>query len=74
MTHKDTTMLERDKYEFRTPKYSAWECHMFGGRGSGIRWRPLEGRVPNRFWRWMQFICFGNYWVRDHVLNEGEGK
>lgn len=45
---------------------SDWCCHLFGSDGrTGISWRPLKGKEPNRFWRWMQFICFGNRWVRE---------
>lgn len=46
------------------PEYSDWKCHCFGSRGDGITWTPLKGKEPNRFWRWMQFLCFGNRWVK----------
>lgn len=46
------------------PEYSNWQCHLFGANpGEGLCYRPLKGNEPNRFWRWMQFICFGNRWV-----------
>ena len=42
---------------------SGWECHLFGGaEGSGVSWIPAKGQVPNAFWRWMQFLFFGNRW------------
>lgn len=45
---------------------SEWSCKLFGGlTGQGIEWRPLKGEEPNFFWRWMQYICFGNKWVKD---------
>jgi hypothetical protein len=54
-----TTSLER-------PTYSEWRCHLFGSSGmGGITWRPVKGQEPNRFWRFMQYVCFGNRWVRD---------
>lgn len=28
-------------------------------------WAPAKGKEPNFFWRWMQFICFGNRWVKE---------
>jgi hypothetical protein len=28
-------------------------------------WRPLKGEHPNWFWRWMQFLAFGNRWKRN---------
>lgn len=47
-----------------TPEYSEWKCYLFGGVDTGIVWTPLKGEEPNRFWRWMQYIFFGNRWVR----------
>ncbi len=47
------------------PEYSDWRCYMFGSdKGNGICWRPIKGKEPNAFWRWMQFICFGNRWEK----------
>jgi hypothetical protein len=45
------------------PAMSDWACHLFGSDGYGITYRPRAGAVPNRFWRWMQFLCFGHRWV-----------
>jgi hypothetical protein len=46
------------------PKPSNWTCYLFGGSpGYGIAYVPLEGRVPNRFVRWMMRICFDCRWV-----------
>lgn len=45
---------------------SKWKCYLFGGtKFQGYMWRPLEGQEPNAFWRWMQYICFGNRWEKD---------
>jgi hypothetical protein len=47
-------------------EYSEWQCHLFGSNSdNGISWRPLEGKEPNWFWRKMQYLCFGNKWVKD---------
>jgi len=47
------------------PEYSEWKCHLFGGiDGDGLSWTPLKGCEPNWFWRKMQFVCFGNRWVK----------
>jgi hypothetical protein len=47
-------------------EYSEWQCHLFGGNSdNGISWRPLKGKEPNWFWRKMQYLCFGNKWVKD---------
>jgi len=49
------------------PKYSNWKCYLFGNRpgGNGIMYVPSEGRVPNRFVRFMMRICFDCLWVED---------
>ena len=49
----------------KQPEWSDYQCHLFGSIGDGITWRPLKGKEPNWFWRWMQFICFGNKWGKD---------
>ena len=45
------------------PKPSGWKCELFGMKG-GLTIIPTEGQVPNRFWRWMQFLAFGNNWIK----------
>lgn len=48
------------------PEYSEWICYLFGGNyDNGIGWRPLKGEHPNWFWRKMQYLFFGNNWVKD---------
>jgi len=49
------------------PKYSNWKCYLFGNRpgGNGIIYVPSEGRVPNRFVRFMMRICFDCMWVEE---------
>lgn len=54
----------------KPPEYSGWTCHLFGADGNGISWTPLKGKEPNRFWRWMQFVCFGNRWVKDDPTHD----
>lgn len=44
-------------------KSSDWVCHMFGP--DGPTWRPAEGKVPNVFWRFCQFVFFGNHWAKE---------
>jgi hypothetical protein len=50
-----------------TPKQSNWKCYLFGNRpgGNGIMYVPSEGRVPNRFVRFMMRICFDCMWVKE---------
>lgn len=52
---------------FRPPEMSEWRCYLFGGRPdtSSISWRPFKGKEPNWFWRKMQWLIFGNLWVKD---------
>ena len=48
------------------PKLSNWTCYLFGGSpGCGIQYTPQEGRVPNRFVRFMMRICFDCTWVKN---------
>ena len=50
----------------RNPELSDWICYMFGSNGMyGISWRPIKGKEPNWFWRKMQFLVFGNRWVKE---------
>ena len=47
------------------PESSDWECYLFGSsKGNGITYIPIKGNEPNFFWRWMQFLCFGNRWTK----------
>jgi hypothetical protein len=48
----------------RYDEASEWQCQLFGGHGDGINWRPIKGREPNFFWRWMQYLFFGNRWIK----------
>jgi len=49
------------------PEYSDWQCYLFGNRPDrcGMIIRPVKGGVPNRFVRWMMWICFDCLWVKD---------
>lgn len=51
-------------HSINIPKRSEWRCELFGGGSHSITYTPRKGHEPNRFWRWMQFLCFGNRWVR----------
>jgi len=48
------------------PEWSDLECEIFG-LGRAIVVTPLKGNEPNWFWRWMQYLVFGNKWVRREV-------
>lgn len=48
------------------PEYSEWKCYLFGNDNSnGLAYRPLKGKEPNSFVRWMMKICFSCRWVKD---------
>ena len=47
----------------KLPEQSDWECEMFG-TGKCMVYRPTKGNEPNWFWRKMQYLCFGNKWVK----------
>ena len=38
-----------------------WRCYLFG-IGSMIVLNVAK--PPNFFWRWMQYLCFGNRWEK----------
>ncbi len=62
----DNTTIQIEPYKIITaPKLSDWQCHLFGSNGDGISWRPIKGQEPNRFWRMMQYLCFGCKWVKN---------
>ena len=46
------------------PEQSDWQCELFGMGPTGMVLRPKKGSEPNWFWRWMQYLCFGNKWVK----------
>lgn len=53
---------------FTMPKNSKWKCYLFGSRpehGNKYIFIPSEGHEPNWFWRKMQYLAFGNLWVKD---------
>ena len=45
------------------PTLSNWKCELCGIK-NGITIQPMEGNVPNRFWRFMQYILLGNKWTK----------
>lgn len=47
-----------------TDEPSDWECELFG-MGRAIVLRPSKKNAPNWFWRKMQYLCFGNRWVKN---------
>ena len=52
-------------YQLTIPKLSNWTCYLFGGSpGDGIAYTPVEGKVPNRFVRFMSRIFFACTWVK----------
>ena len=61
-------MSEEDYVEVRVGlEPSDWQCYLFGNRpgGVGIIYRPVKGKEPNWFVRWMMRICFDCLWVKD---------
>ena len=49
-----------------SPDYtpSKWKCELFGC-GQALVLNPSANKpIPNYFWRWMQFLCFGNRWIK----------
>ena len=58
-------MSEPQFVSVKVPPPGDWQCFLFGVTGgTRLVLRPTKGGEPNRFWRWMQFICFGNRWEK----------
>jgi len=51
----------------KMPEYSKWKCYLFGCGldGHGLVYRPVRGKEPNAFVRWMMRICLGCMWVKE---------
>ena len=66
-TDKWKFVIPDDALVVNQPKQSNWKCYLFGNRpgGNGIMYVPSEGRVPNRFVRFMMRICFDCLWVKE---------
>ena len=47
---------------FKLPVYT-WKCELFGVSGAYCL-MVEEHKVPNWFWRKMQYLCFGNKWIK----------
>lgn len=52
-----------DKMENFNTEYSEWQCEVFGFEN--YMWFPLKNKTPNWFWRWMQYLFFGNKWTKN---------
>lgn len=56
---------DKDISFLKQQEYSNWKCELFGIGPTGITINPLKGKEPNWFWRWMQYVCFGNRWTKN---------
>lgn len=67
MTEQQNPYAELQLDAILKPEMSEWQCLLFGGKPGGfyISWRPRKGEEPNWFWRKMQWLIFGNLWVKD---------
>lgn len=50
-------------YNFPQPPRYTWNCELFG-MGTALVITLPEGKQPCAFWRWMQWLAFGNKWSR----------
>lgn len=65
MSDKDAFVI-KDKYKtIGSYEPGNWQCYLFGGQeGNGFLYRPDKRNIPSWFWRKMQYLCFGNRWVK----------
>lgn len=61
----------RPQYERITSETSDWYCEMFG-MGNNLVLNPAKGREPNCFWRFFQYIVFGNKWIKKKGVTDGK--
>jgi hypothetical protein len=47
----------------KQPERAEWECELFGTSRSMVL-IPEKGKIPNWFWRKMQYLILGNKWVK----------
>lgn len=69
--------MNAEGVKFNIPNYepSGWRCELFGLGANGMVLMPAKGQVPNFFWRWMQYLAFGNRWRRvKSDMNDDGGK
>ena len=52
-----------DSFTFTMSEPSEWHCELFG-LGNELTWHPQDNHVPCWFWRKMQYLCFGNKWIK----------
>ena len=46
------------------PKYE-WKCEMFGMGDNFVLSFQAGQKIPNKFFRWMQFVLFGCKWIKE---------
>ncbi len=53
-------------FTFKQPELSEWKCYLFGSSPSNpsLVFTPEKGTEPNWFWRWTQYLVFGNKLVK----------
>jgi hypothetical protein len=44
-----------------------WKCYLFGKESAMVL---SVKKPPNFFWRWMQYLCFGNRWEKIKEAND----
>lgn len=43
---------------------SGWRCELFGLENAVVLHDITDSKVPNWFWRKMQYLILGNKWVK----------
>ena len=51
-------------FVIRINERSEWRCELFGMKDA-ITYNPVDGNVPNWFWRTMQYLILGCKWIKD---------
>ena len=61
---KSITFVTKESSSVWYPEMSKdWKCELFG-TGEALVLTPRKDKVPNWFWRKMQYLAFGNKWIK----------
>ena len=55
--------MEKEEFKIIEPIKYKYKCYLFGGSTNDRVWQC--NNPPNFFWRFMQYVCFGNKWVKN---------
>lgn len=64
VTNLSIGKIPTSTYSIARDPPSDWRCQLFGTQ-EGLTLHPRKDQVPNWFWRKMQYLAFGNRWIKE---------